>query len=218
MFIYLSVNSCPYLTYHPLETVYNLPFVNTSMKISLTPKLAYIIGLWKARRTSEGIGVAGNQYIREIFMREAFAIKLAEADKIQLDEDKVFFYHSAYRKFFDDVVANELDRFAHKNEFSSNYIAGIFDGCGGFIEVNKQRFLFLAKASKADEMMFLRLGFRAKKEGGKLVVINSPELLSFITPHLKFLGTTSNMNSSENRPARGSPRAIPRARGQDAPQ
>lgn len=157
------------------------------MKISLTPGLAYVIGLWRARKTSEGIGIEGNQRIRDIFLVQVLAQKIAEPDKIQLKEDKLFFYHSAYRAFFDDVVKNQLERFAYRNDYSASYLAGMMDGFAGIKDDKEGKMIFFPKASASDEMLLLRLGFRAKRSGGKLMVISGDELLAFVKGKLKFL-------------------------------
>ena len=56
------------------------------MKIRLTPQLAYIIGLWKTRRTKEGIGIVGGRKIVEVFLKKIIDAKIAQPDKIQLRE------------------------------------------------------------------------------------------------------------------------------------
>jgi len=40
------------------------------MKIKLTPELSYTIGLWRKTRTTEGIGVRGDDNLLEIFTME----------------------------------------------------------------------------------------------------------------------------------------------------
>ena len=229
------------------------------MKAKLTPKIAYLIGLWKARRTKEGIGIGGNQKICNIFIEHAIKAGVAQADKIQIREPepeekkeddrqegglkaevkteeledkteenkevpavaiekkeeitevvkknddtpataqeekkefqaemrkprttKVFFYHSAYRAFFDDVVKNRLERFKYKNEFAAQYLAGMFDGCGGVGK--KEEIAYFSSLDKTDEMILLRLNFRLKRMGKK-VFVGKKEFFSFAGGYLKY--------------------------------
>lgn len=178
------------------------------MKIKLTPQLAYIIGLWKARRSAEGIGIEGNRGICELFLRECLSLGLAQADKVKFIEPKaqkprdapegaqmhvrekreredckIFFYHSAYRAYFDSVLKNELELFRYKNEYSMNFIAGIYDGNGGVGRENGLHYFF---GNKADEMVLLRLGMRVKSEKKKVVFLSSADFEAFVKPALKF--------------------------------
>lgn len=172
------------------------------MKIKLTPQLAYIIGLWKARRAKEGIGVEGNRGICEVFLRECLSLGVAQPDKVKFIEPKaqrlplgqerekreredckVYFYHSAYRAFFDEVVKKELELFRYKNEYSANFIAGIYDGNGGVGRENRLHYFF---GTKMDEMLLLRLGMRVKSEKKKVVFLSGGEFEAFVKPALKF--------------------------------
>jgi hypothetical protein len=234
------------------------------MKIKLTPQLAYIIGLWKTRRTKEGIGILGGRKIVEVFLKKILDAKIAQPDKIQLrememlvdkedakagekwkaanaaagkaayakdaaenpadavdekkesknddadaaeggfagaeeeefeDEDETgskkirretaaYFYNSAYRAYFDDVCKNAADIFKHKNEYAAQYLAGMFDGGGGVYKADNM--IYLSSGSTRDEMVLLRLGFRAKKIRSKIVVLKPDELIAFIKPYTNY--------------------------------
>ena len=86
------------------------------MKIKLTPELAYIIGFWRKRRTFEGIGVRGDKEHVEIFSKEVLEKGLTTPDKLLSEDKKVWFFHSAYRKFFQDIEKEQLERFKYLNE------------------------------------------------------------------------------------------------------
>jgi len=155
------------------------------MEIKLTPRLAYVIGLWKTRRTKEGIGIFGGEGIREVFLKGVLGLKLMEARKIQMHENKIFFYHSAYRAFFEGIVKDQCERFAYRNDYAANYLAGMFDGVGGF---DKERGVaYLAVGSMHDEMLLWRLGFRAKKEGKRVMIGKPEEFFEFVKPYLKYV-------------------------------
>jgi len=149
------------------------------MKIKLTPSLAYFIGLWKERRTLEGIGVKGPEEIQVAFVKSAIENKLAEPGGILSGEESIYFYHTAQRKFFQKVIEEELERFKYKNEYSANFLAGLFDGCGGTTAGGK---VYLAGISQADQMMLSRLGFNLVKIRGAFFITRPAKFLVFIKP------------------------------------
>ena len=147
------------------------------MKIKLTPELSYIIGLWRKNRTSEGVGVKGDDRLVAVFTKEILDRELAQSDKILSDEEKVYFYHSAYRKFFQQIEKEELERFRYLNEYAANYLAGLFDAVG---EIDEKGIVYLKKFTPEDEIMLLRLGFGARKRGPRLVIERPAIFLTFI--------------------------------------
>ncbi len=163
------------------------------MKYNLTPELAYVIGLWKSRRTSEGIGIHGSSEICELFLRECLRLKIAEPNKVRFIqpekearlEGKVYFYHTALRAFFDDIVENELERFKYVNDYSASFVAGMFDGVGGMS--HDGRFPYFEFGTREDEALILRLGFRVKREKKRIIALEKEKFLAFLKPKLKFM-------------------------------
>lgn len=152
------------------------------MKIKLTPELSYVIGLWRKARCSEGIGVRGGRNILEIFTKEALDKQLTTPEKLLSTEDKVFFYHTAYRKFFQEIEKEQLERFKYLNEYAASYLAGMFDAAG---EIDERGVVSLRGSSKQDEMMLLRLGFVSKRRGDRLVIERPILFLTFIKNYVK---------------------------------
>ncbi len=152
------------------------------MKIKLTPELSYIIGLWRKYRSFEGLGVRGNKELVEIFSKEVIDKKLTTPDKLLTAENQVHFYHTAYRKFFQEVEKNQLERFKYLNEYSANYLAGIFDAAGS---VDEKGIVSLSKMNKEDELLLLRLGFTTKRKKGLLVIERPLIFLAFIKNYSK---------------------------------
>ncbi|MGV8176186.1 MAG: hypothetical protein ACP5NX_00075 [Candidatus Bilamarchaeaceae archaeon] len=159
------------------------------MKIKLTPELAYIIGLWKNSRSKQGLGVkSSGKEVLEIFTTEALAYKdemgkpMATSDKMLTTEDEVYFYHTAYKKFFTSVLDEQLERFKYINEYAASLLAGMFDSTG---EVDDKGFVKLHHTTKGDEMMLLRLGFPAKRQEGALVIGKPRAFLAFIKNYVK---------------------------------
>ncbi len=147
------------------------------MKIKLTPEISYLIGLWRKCRSFEGLGVKGKAEVLEIFSKEALTQGIITSNKILTGDDKVYFYHSAYRKFFQDVEKNQLERFKYLNDYAANYLAGLFDAVGN---IDGKGVVSLSKINKGDEILLLRLGFNIKRRSGVLVFERPLVFLAFI--------------------------------------
>jgi len=152
------------------------------MKIKLTPELSYVIGLWRKNRTMDGIGVKGSDDLLSLFSKEVLDKELTTSDKLLSGEGKVYFYHTAYRKFFQQVEKEQLERFKYLNEYASNYLAGIFDSVG---EIDDKGIVSLSSASKMDEMMLLRLGFQSRRRKDRLIIERPVVFLKFIRNYVK---------------------------------
>ena len=138
------------------------------MKIKFNPDIAYFTGLWKSRKIREGVGISGDSELQQIFVSEAIKTLGIPPEKIQVKEEKVFFYHSAYRKYLEKVADDELEIFKWRNSFSLNFVAGLFDGCG-CVDVERGT-VFFTKVSDADQLLMERLGLGFRRMGGRLYV------------------------------------------------
>jgi len=157
------------------------------MKIKLTPKLAYLIGFWRKRNSYEGVGVKGEEKYLELFTKEVLDQKITEANKILTVDDKVYFHHTSYKKFFKQIEKEECERFKYLNEYAASYIAGIFDSVG---EIDEEKgIVMLKKARKNDEIMLYRLGFGCKWNEGKLIITRPRAFLRFIKNYVKLYAT-----------------------------
>jgi hypothetical protein len=156
------------------------------MKFTMSPARMYLLGLWKSRRTKEGVGVEGHRELCEAFLRVCLDEKLCLPDKVKFEEGpiyKCYFYNSAVRAWLDSEMEKRGERLKYKNEFAANYFAGLFDAKGGFGQAGKDSLPFII-GDKADEMVLLRLGFRAKRERGRIAII-SDDFYSWVSPYLK---------------------------------
>ncbi|MDD5172022.1 MAG: LAGLIDADG family homing endonuclease [Candidatus ainarchaeum sp.] len=152
------------------------------MKIKLTPELSYVIGLWRKARCQEGLGVQGNKDVLEVFSQEALEKQLTTSDKMLSGDEKIYFYHTAYRKFFQEVEKEELERFKYLNEYAANYLAGMFDAAG---HIDERGVVSLGQATKQDEMMLLRLGFQTRRRADRLIIERPVVFLTFIKNYVK---------------------------------
>lgn len=152
------------------------------MKIKLSPELAYVIGFWRKRRTYEGLGIKGEKDKLEIFSKDVIDLELTTSDKLLTEENRVYFYHTAYRRFFQDVIENQLERFKYINDYAANYLAGLFDSVGG---ITDKGIVYLEKCRRDDELMMLRLGFSCRMKEGKMVLEKPLGFLAFIKNYVK---------------------------------
>ena len=152
------------------------------MKVKLSPELAYTIGFWRKRKAYMGVGIVGPVELQELFTKEVLNKGLITPEKIIHEEKKVFFYHTAYRKFFNEIETDQLERFKYLNEYAANYLAGMFDSTG---EVDEKGMLLIDKCNKHDEMLFLTLGFGGRMRNGVLVVGKPIAFLTFIQKYVK---------------------------------
>ncbi len=155
------------------------------MKIRLTPELSYIIGLWRKRRISEGIGVYGDEAFLSLFAKEVLEKELTTSEKLRHGELKVYFYHTAYRKFFQTIEKDQIERFRYLNDYAANYLAGTFDAIG---EIDGKGIVKMSKMNRQDEMMLLRLGFPTKRTADVLVIERPVLFLAFIKAFVKMKG------------------------------
>ncbi|MBI5227129.1 hypothetical protein HY988_00945 [Candidatus Micrarchaeota archaeon] len=152
------------------------------MKIKLTPELSYIIGLWRKNRCFDGIGVKGDKTLLEVFSKLVLDAKLTTSDKLLAEDEKVYFYHTAYRKFFQEVEKEQLERFKYLNDYASSYLAGVFDGSG---QIDERGVVSLSFANSQDELLLLRLGFISRRRADRLVIEKPLVFLAFIKNYLK---------------------------------
>ena len=152
------------------------------MKIKLSPELSYVIGLWRKSRCPDGIGVQGTKELLEVFSHEVLNRQLTTSDKLLSAEDRIYFYHTAYRKFFQEVEKEQLERFKYLNEYAANYLAGMFDAAG---HIDERGVVSIGQATKQDEMMLLRLGFQSRRRGDRIVIERPVVFLRFIKNYVR---------------------------------
>lgn len=155
---------------------------DSGMKIKLTPELSYLIGLWRKNRSFDGLGVKADKGVVEEFAREVLEKQLTPPDKLLTEHDKVYFYHTAYRKFFQEIEKEQLERFKYLNEYAASYLAGMFDAVGS---IDERGVVHLSRINAQDEMMLLRLGFVTRRSGDRMIVEKPLVFLAFIKNYVK---------------------------------
>ncbi len=152
------------------------------LKIKLAPELAYLIGFWRKRRSPEGLGIYGDDSRLELFSKIMLDMKIVVPEKVISSEDKIFTYNTAYRKFFQEVEGEQLERFKYLNEYAASYLAGIFDSVG---LISEKGLVCISKLNAEDEMLLLRLGFTTKRTKEGLVIRKPRAFLFFIKNYVK---------------------------------
>jgi hypothetical protein len=148
------------------------------MKIKLDLQMAYLIGLWKARKCSAGLGIRGGDEIREVFAKKALERLKIPSTHFKLEKGAIFFFHSAYRKYFQETEKRELEIFSRKNGLSASFLAGYFDGKGAV----EQGTIYFARPTETDRSLIERLGFKTIFRRGRLYLVRPREFIVFILP------------------------------------
>ncbi len=129
----------------------------------LSAKLCYMAGLYsKSNRKHKSLVCVntGIEELRDRFVEIAVNELDVEPNKIMLDKEEVSagFYHSRISKQLANIVARETYVFKTVNEFSKNYLAGIFDISGHI----KDGTLQIRHITPRDAMMLENLGIHTK--------------------------------------------------------
>ena len=154
-----------------------------NMKITLTPEIAYIIGMWTVKKSKIGVGIYGMPHIRDYFIKSILKAGIMPSHKILTSGKRTYFYHNGYSKYFNDIE-KELDkRFRSMNTLSSAFVAGMFDAGGKkegevlkFFNISQEKFLLIE-----------RLGFRFEKAGKFFVPVPQEKFRKFIEPYSQIL-------------------------------
>lgn len=153
------------------------------MKIRLTPELAYIIGLWVARKSRVGIGVHGLPHVQEYFVKAVMHSGLMPSSKILVSGKKAYFYHSGYKKFFTEIEKEMDNRFRSRNALSAAFVAGVFDAAG-MVANGAPR---MKNVSLGLQLIIERLGFRIATRENYYYPIPPREFTDFILPYSQAL-------------------------------
>ena len=157
------------------------------MKFTMSPARAYLLGMWKSRRTREGVGVDGHRELCTAFLQLCLQEKLCQPDKVKYIEGvlhKCYFYNTSLRTWLDGEMEKRDYRLQYKNEFAASYFAGVFDAKGGWADAVSGKKIAFIIGDRVDEMVLSRLGFRVKKQGARLAII-SDDFYGWILPHMR---------------------------------
>lgn len=153
------------------------------MKITLTPKIAYVIGMWTVKKSKVGVGIYGMPHIRDYFIKAVLNANMMPSNKILTSGKRVYFYHNGYRKFFSDIEKELEYRFRKNNDISSAFYAGMFDA-GGKIEKDTCMFFNIGQ----DKFLLLeKMGFRIERAGKFFVPVPQNKFKELIKNYSQIL-------------------------------
>ncbi|MGC8649135.1 MAG: hypothetical protein ACP5UN_02870 [Candidatus Micrarchaeia archaeon] len=156
-----------------------------SIKLKLNPKIAYFLGLFEysysASLDEPIIGIMSNK--KEI-ITEFTTIAVNELDiepnKIMFehkkDFEKAYFYNSKLKKLMKRELERKLHIFKYKNEYSLNYLRGIYDAAGG-IDKNG---IYIINLKIDDALVMENLGIHTLQKESKHYIINKNTFMRFI--------------------------------------
>jgi hypothetical protein len=151
------------------------------MKIKLTPEFSYLAGITRYAGVRKGVGVRGSQSLQQAFAKGAMDAGIASPQKMIVKGSSIRFFHSAYEAYFSRVQNEAVDKFKHLNDYSSAYLAGVFDSVGGVFEGGA----YMQKCDRQDEAIFDNLGFGGKIVQGRFYIGHHEHFLKFISKYRK---------------------------------
>lgn len=134
------------------------------MAAKLTPDLCYITGLISKGREYERSAIGIVTTMDELVEKfSEIAIKLGVApNKILIEEDDgvkhIYFFHSKMAKQARETIERETRIFKYRNEYSGNYLAGMFDASGKVVKGT----VIIKSLTSSDQLMLQTLGIHTK--------------------------------------------------------
>jgi hypothetical protein len=151
------------------------------MKLKLNLEFSYLAGLIKHSKIKKAIGVCGPQKVIEAFLKHVIENKIFEEKKIIITEKCAYSYHTKYRKFLNQIIKEQVDRFKHHNEYAACFLAGLYDFSG----IEKPDFILIKKWDKKDKMVLENLRFYVQQKEEGLIIYNKEVFLKFIKNYSK---------------------------------
>ena len=152
-----------------------------SSKLKLSPKVSYMLGVYSVNKAAgQPISVSTrNGDVIERFVKVAMEELGVEPNKILLNDSGAAFYNSKLRKLFDRALERRRNTFKYVNNYSGNYVAGLFD-CNGGID---RKGLFIRKIDVHDGLVLEDLGVHTRVQGSKSYIMNEKAFVALIKAH-----------------------------------
>ncbi len=153
-------------------------------KLKLNPDICYLLGIFSGDRPERSGPIkllTRNERMLERFVSifvtqldvkpNKFLIK--EQDEGLLEAD---LYHSKLKRLFEAALKRRLMVFRWPNEYSANYLAGIFDSNGGL----DNKGLYIRRLSLVDSQLMENLGIHTSQKGAKSYIRNASAFIALI--------------------------------------
>ncbi|NPA22131.1 MAG: hypothetical protein GXN92_00940 [Candidatus Micrarchaeota archaeon] len=143
------------------------------MKKKFTPEIAYILGMWHAKKLPDGVGIYGDK--GEFFL-ELVDKYLHPVEKRTLFKGKFpVFYHNRVENYLKRLEKDRIHRLKYHNDYSAAYFAGMFEAGGSQVENT-----VLLQGDKIDELLLTHLGFFPFRKEGFIIPRKSQAFLRYI--------------------------------------
>ena len=153
-----------------------------AMKQKLGREIYYIAGMqraWKGSKHSVGI-CSSSEEIKQRFAEIAIKALGVKSEKIIVEGNCIFFYHSRIEKQLQRIIRNRTKIFSKPGESAYSYIAGIVDATGK-ITRNSIRL----SLDTGDELVLERMGIHTKQG----YVLNLSNFFMLIKPYSLLLSS-----------------------------
>ncbi len=150
-----------------------------TQKLRLTPKTSYMLGMY-VQGTRERIGVTSkSEEVVERFVKLAMDEFGVGPNRILFEQNDgattAFFYNSKLKRRFDQALERRERLFKYRNEYSGNYIAGIFDMSGARDKAG----LYFRRLEPVDALILEKLGIHTTGRA-RVRVTHAGELITLI--------------------------------------
>ncbi len=150
-------------------------------KLKLTPNISYVLGIYDANRKELqpiGIRTKDSSFV-ERFIKIAIEELGIAPNKIMVDEEGVHFYNSKLKKLFDKALERRAKIFKYPNDYSSSYLAGLFDCVGGM----DRKGIYIRNMDSHDGLLLENLGVHTHQQGSKSYIQNEKIFVGLIAKH-----------------------------------
>ena len=152
-------------------------------KLKLNPDICYVLGIFSGNRPERSgpiVLLTTSERTLEKFVSICVNCLGVQPNKFSISENEGLFqvslYHSKLRKLFESSLKRRLTIFRWANEYSANYLAGLFDSNGGMDSYG----LYIKRLSLADSQLMENLGIHTSQKGAKSYIRNTGALIALI--------------------------------------
>ncbi|MGC8537702.1 MAG: hypothetical protein ACP5MZ_01805 [Candidatus Micrarchaeia archaeon] len=167
-----------------------------SKKLQLNPNVSYALGAC-SHTIHDYIGMnSSNEKVVEKFVKIAIDEFGIEPNKILISEERgvsqVKFYNSKLKKLMVDALERKTRLFKYRNDYSAEYIAGLFDVYGGI----NAKGPYLSGMDNGDMLILENVGIHTMQQGLKSYIINPGTFLDIIAGHSMLVPSSKHGSDS----------------------
>ena len=149
------------------------------MALPFDTNIAYLLGIWQHSSDQTKLSAEGDTV--DAFVDTILKLGVVEPNKIKVEEDHAFMFHSQLRNALKKFSKSREFRLRFANEYSASYFAGWYDSNSAI----KEGFIKLFRGDKIDEFILTQLNFNPTLRGKVLVLEKPLPFLRFIRDYSK---------------------------------